>query len=305
MHIYPYVYVYPPPCISGVPSDDSSFKTKVAWLRSFSLSKPLFEFGKCGVSKQSADDLCDMYRVANNPNLWAPQFNTVCPAYRNLEFAQALAREFDINIDHVLAMFKFGDYPGWLELPGDDMVFVQQRIPETLDELDAIVGGLHKSYFGKRKDKSRTSILVGPSTSPLAMLHAGTFPILKSIDSDGSKVWQCIYDCSNDSRRIVVKEHDYIVNRRYNNVTREYSLELKLKFPPSMSRWNSGTPIHTSTRPINKLQIEKLLYKAQRVDYSSLLGLRYYLAIWPNGRVSWVDLSNRAALLYLQLPACV
>lgn len=286
------MYVYPPPLISGVPSSNSSHKTKVEWLRSFNLSKPLFEPGKCGVSKQSADDLCDMYRVANDPNLWAPQFNTVCPAYRNLEFAQALAREFDINIDHVLAMFKFGDYPGWLELPGDDMVFVQQTIPKTIDELDAIVGGLHKSYFGKRKDKVETSILVGPSTSPLAMLHAGTFPILKSTDSDGSKVWQCIYDCSNDSRRIVVKEHDYIVTRRLNEHTLGSTLELKLKFPPSIS------PVFTTTKPINKLQIEKLLYRAQRVDYSSLLGLRYYLSIWPDGRVSWVDLSNRAAMLH-------
>ena len=127
------MYRYPPARFSGVPADEESFEVKERWLQRFPLSMPLFDDGKCGVSKQSADDLCDMYRAANDPELWAPQFNTVCPNYRNLQFAQAFASEFNIDISHVLAMFKYGDYPGWTCIPGFDMVFVQQQIPSTLE----------------------------------------------------------------------------------------------------------------------------------------------------------------------------
>ena len=283
-------HFYPPDIIRGVPPASSPFDVKRDWLSKFYLSKPLFADGKCGVSQQSAEDLCDMYRVANDPDLWAEQFNPVCKKFKNLLFAAELAKLFELNIDHVLAMFKFGDQPGWLCLPGDDMVFVQQQIPKSLDELDQIVGGLHKSFFGKRKDKSKSSILLGPSTSPLTMLHAPTFPILKSIDDDGSKVWQCIYDCSNDTRRIVVKESDYEISTVPGNLPGSCKLKLSVIFPPSIKC------VPTSVKPFNKLLITKRLYRAQRVDYSSLLGLRHYICIWPHGRVSWLDLSPKAAL---------
>ncbi len=279
-------YFYPPEPIRGVPHASATFEVKEKWLKSFYLSKPLFDDGKCGVSKQSADDLCDMYRVANRKYSWPDQFNPVCKKFANLRFAADLVKLCGFNIDHVLSMFKYGDQPAWLALPGDDMVFVQQQIPKTLDELDQIVGCLHKSFFGKRKDKRQSSILLGPCTSPLAMLHAPTFPILKSVDSDGTKVWQCIYDCSNDTRRIVVKKSDYSISSVPGLRPGSTRLRLSVKFPPSVDK------VVTSTKPFNKLLITKRLYNAQTVDYSSLLGLRYYICTWPNGRVSWLDLST-------------
>ena len=214
-------------------------------------------------------------------------------AYRNLEFANLLAKQFNINSDHVLATMKYGDCPGWLGCPNNDMIFVQQPIPKTIEELSAIVGGFHKSLFGK-PGQPNTSIMHGCSTSPLSMMHAGTFPILKSTDIvDGipKNIYQCIYDCSNTTRNIVIKEDMYSVHIKptlTKNLNFEY--HLKVNFPKSNDMKKTTTSL-----PINKLQINKLMFNASTVDYTSLVSLRKYLECWPDARISWIDLSDWAA----------
>ena len=280
---------YPPPPVKGVPHKDAPFKVKRAFLKLCPLSAILFLLGACGVDEGIADDLCDLYRITNVVNAWAPDFNPVCDNWKNVRFASELGKRFGINADTVIANFKFGDMPGWKRFPNDDMIFVQQPIPSSLDELRAIVGGLHKSFFGKRNDPD-TTIMLGPSTSPIGMLHAGTFPLLKSINDDGSKVYQCIYDCSNEANLIVVKASDYKITVQRNQEPLGFDdYDMTIKFPAFKKQQSS------TTRPMNKMIIDKLMFKATRVKYTSLLCLRHYLAHWPEAFLCWIDLSPRAA----------
>ena len=208
------MYPYPPAPIIGVPAKTATPDEREQWLRQMPLSMPIFEPGSCGVDSESSDQLCDMYRICNRTGLWSEQFMPATKSIENIEFASVLAKQFDLDFDHVTAMMLYGDGPGWLERPNNDMIFIQQPIPKTLEELKAIVGGFHKSLFGKPKDND-TSVLDGTSTSPLSMTHAGTFPILKSteLSNEGKPkhIYQCIFDCSNTTKTIVIKEDMYDV----------------------------------------------------------------------------------------------
>ena len=284
------LYIYPPSPIIGVPSKTASPSAREAWLRQMPLSKPLFEPGFSGVDDDTSSMLCDMYRSANRPNKWANQFMPATQSIRNIEFAAALAKQFNVDFDHVVAMMRYGDNPGWVGCPNNDMIFVQQPIPKTIDELSAIVGGFHKSLFGKPKDPD-TAIIDGMSTAPVAMMHAGTFPIVKSIDTDANgnekTIFQCIYDCSNTTKTIVIKENMYNIQIKP-TLTRglDFEMHLNIEFPPTRNAQQ-----RTSTLPINKMQIDRLMFKPTKVDYVSLLSLRHYLRAWPHARISWIDLS--------------
>jgi len=286
------LHVYPPALLPDVPSPDATFEQRKRWLRECTLSQPLFEPGACGVDESTSSDLCDLYRICNNPDYWSPQFMPATKAFRNLEFANELAKQFDINSDHVLATMKYGDCPGWIGCPNNDMIFVQQPIPKTIEELSAIVGGFHKSLFGK-PGQPDTSIMHDISTVPLSMMHAGTFPILKStdiIEGVPKNIYQCIYDCSNTTRNIVIKEDMYSVQMHPTNTGNlDFEFHLKVKFPKSSQKTRETTSL-----PINKLQINKLMFNVSTVDYTSLLALRKYLARWPDARLSWIDLSDWA-----------
>ena len=283
------MHTYPPPPIEGVPPPDAPFLVKRGFLAGCPLSSDLFVNGACGVDEGIADDLCDIYRVTNVVESWPPDFNPVCDNWKNVRFASELGKRFGIDADTIIANFKFGDMPSWTRFPNDDMIFVQQPIPKTLEETRALVGGLHKSFFGKRNDPD-TTIMIGPLTNPVAMMHAGTFPLLKCVNTDGTRVYQCIYDCTNESRLIVIKASDYKITRTSNLEHLGFdSYDLTIKFPAFDKQQFS------TTRPINKMIIDKLMFRATRVKYTSLLCLRHYLAEWPEAHLCWIDLSYRSA----------
>jgi hypothetical protein len=202
--------------------------------------------------------------------------------YKNWRLANRISQDFDKPLDHVLGLIKYGDNPGWFTQPSADMVFAQQPCPDTTLGLRALAKAFSKNVKGKLTDAHPSSIVDGPSTSPLAMMHAATFPLLKDAAND---VWQIIYDCSNSTYRVVVPVENYSEEQFHDSLGNYLGALLTVEFPPTVSLASVGP------KPLNKQQIPETLFRTTTVDFTQLIQLRAILRKWRSGRMSWIDLS--------------
>ena len=131
----------------------------------------LFDHPVRKVEEVCAENICRLWRVADKPSMWSPEFNKLQDRYHCWEFAALLIRLGKTGLDFspVLRDIKFGDECGWIEKPPQNFVFVHQKLPETTEGLTELSKSLVKGCFGKAKDAQSLSTLDGPSTVPLAV----------------------------------------------------------------------------------------------------------------------------------------
>ena len=269
---------YPPDQIHGIPDDGASTAAKHAFCKQ---RIPAYYPPKgCGATELTEKIICDLYRICDFPASWSPEFHPMGDAFSNWELGNAILKTTGKSMDHVLFNHKFGDQPGWMLRPSQEIIFCQQKCPKTPEELEAVAISFRKSVFGKSKDLIKTSCLDGPTSVPLALVFHGTFPLKKG------STFQIVYDCSNEGKRIVVPISDFSEECIRNEDDSHNSTILTIQLPATT------TAEIESSMSFNKMLIPEPLFKVTRVDYTNLIHLRQCLRRWLNGRLSWIDLST-------------
>ena len=238
-----------------------------------------------GMLQSTADTFCALHELTNRCDRWAPEFKPFQTNYQNFKLAYKMLAEDGQDIHHVLQNIMFGDPPSWLWQPSDKLIFCQQQTPDSPEALDALAKAFLKGCVGKSKDLTPTSAMDGPSTSPLALCHCPSFPIEKGFDADMNQIYQIIFDCSNEGRRIVIPHRDVVTIpiQVGDNIVR---YDMHVTFPQSI------TTEAFDERPFNKLQIRDEFFKASSVDYTNLIHLRQCIRKWRSGAICWIDLSS-------------
>jgi hypothetical protein len=138
-----------------------------------------------GISDKSVSILFEWMILADRPDLAAPRF---CPFQRRLGNWILCTTHLHPKLrEIILAGIMYGVPPGWVSPPAD--CTVRSKTPRSSEELEAMLVGVHKNLVGK--DGFWDSILVGPSSSPIARVNFPIHAIPKGVDS-----WQTIFNAS-------------------------------------------------------------------------------------------------------------
>ncbi len=162
---------YPPPPLIGVPAESATIERMHEYCKSHSHFKHCYPPEGCGPDDETVRIFCDLHRRCNRVDTWADDFVLMQDHYQSWRFANKLSQEFGRSLDKVMSLLKFGDSPGWVVRPNDDIVLVQQPCPSTTESLRALAKSFSKMVRGKSSDSKPSSMCDGPSTSPLAMMH--------------------------------------------------------------------------------------------------------------------------------------
>ena len=164
-----WLHSYPPtPCERNVPGATDPYSSKLVWLNW--MLPHLFDHPTRRVDETCAENICRLWRVADKPDKWSPEFNRLQDHYHSWELAALFLRLAKTGLDFstVLRDIRYGDESGWLVKPPQEYVFVHQKLPDTTEGLTELSKSMVKGCFGKAKDKVSLSVLDGPSTVPMA-----------------------------------------------------------------------------------------------------------------------------------------